>query len=89
VERAGAGEEPGPELVALAYVIESPALPSSPYTIASDDVARLKRLEEQEDLFFIQQAMTRIQAASEKYQSVDATIWLSRGDHFYFHCDEL
>ena len=46
VELAKAGEESSPESVALAYVIESPALPSSPYTIASDDVERLKKLEE-------------------------------------------
>ena len=53
VERAKAGGESDPELVALAYVIESPALPSSPYTIASDDMERLTKLEQQDDLFFI------------------------------------
>lgn len=41
------------DYIALAYVIESPALPESPYTIASDDVERLKVLEQQDDLFFI------------------------------------
>lgn len=46
VEKAKAAEERLPELIALAYVVESPALPSSPYTIASDDIERLKKLEQ-------------------------------------------
>jgi len=26
---------------------------------------------------------------SETYTEVNATIWLTKGDHFFFYCDEL
>ena len=48
------------------------------------------RENEKEDIFeFIQQALHRIDAVSETYTEVNATIWLTKGDHFFFYCDEL
>jgi hypothetical protein len=41
-------------------------------------------------VYYIQQALNLINtlAANESAAEVNATIWLTKGDHFFFNCDE-
>jgi len=41
-------------------------------------------------VYYIQQALSLINrlAANESAAEVNATIWLTKGDHFFFNCDE-
>lgn len=38
---------------------------------------------------FIQQALSRINQLASNYSEVNATIWLTKGSHFFFYCDRL
>ena len=44
--------------------------------------------EQANNFYFIQQALSKINNASEQYKEVNATIWLTKGDHFFFYCDK-
>ena len=38
---------------------------------------------------YIQQALHHINMQAPLYDQVNATIWLIKGDHFFFYCDRL
>jgi len=38
---------------------------------------------------YIQQALHDINMIANKYDIVNVTLWLAKGDHFFFYCDEL
>ena len=40
-------------------------------------------------LFFLQQALYEINKMAGYYTEVEATIWLTKGDHYFFQCSEL
>jgi hypothetical protein len=45
------------------------------------------RKNETEDTFiFLQQALNKVYTEAVNYQYVNATIWLTKGNHFYFSC---
>ena len=53
------------------------------------DIHQIKLSEEQNTFYFIQQALSKINEAAQNYTAVDATIWLTKGDHYFFYCDKL
>ena len=38
--------------------------------------------------FFIQQVLQLLNKKSQEYSEVRATVWISRGEHFFFQCLE-
>ena len=38
--------------------------------------------------YYIQQALHKVNKLSTSYRAIDATIWLTSGDHFFFQCDK-
>ena len=44
---------------------------------------------EQRQLYFLQQALYEINKIAGLHTEVEATVWLTKGDHYFFQCSEL
>ena len=53
------------------------------------DVYKITQNENLEKYEFIQQVLHKINMMSGQFSQVNATLWLVKGDHFFFYCDLL
>lgn len=73
--------------LSLEYVIEARA-EINPLTVKDSDIALIELKEQQNELYFLQQAFNKINDQASNYKEVNATIWLTKGNHFFFNCDK-
>ena len=73
----------------LDYILEPRTNSLYPQNLTASDLKLLREAEKSNKVQFIQQALHKINSIASKYKEVNATIWLLKGDHFFFFCDEV
>ena len=71
------------------FILEADKGQISPQNLTWLQLQTIKEEERAERFPYIQQALSYIYKEASKYAEVTATIWLAKGDHFLFSCDEL
>lgn len=69
------------------FVVE-PLASFIPVATKAADIAVLRQNEKVGKFNFIQQALSHLNDIAGNYKEVNATIWLTKGDHFFFYCDK-
>ena len=63
-------------------------IPFDPAMITKAILDKVKENEKKGKIEFIQQALFRMNENSLNFESVNATVWLTKGNHFFFNCGE-
>ena len=71
------------------FILETRSTPINPQELTKSDMDQIIDNEKSNKFEFIQQALYKINQLAANHTEVNATIWLLKGDHFFFYCDEL
>ena len=71
------------------FILEPRASSLYPQNLTAHDLKVLREAEQNGQVQFIQQALHKINSIAAEYAEVNATIWLLKGDHFFFYCNEV